>query len=160
MRKFYIILLIIGLSTVACKDSQKEAATLLLETAKTHLKEGKLDEARADIDSLRKQIPSMSEDRDAAIKLKDIRKEALKLHQEIELQTAQRELAITDSLLIIANLELDKLQQQVDAHKKALKATPEELTLLTRTRIKRDSIRTQFETLGAKIRYIRLKQKE
>jgi hypothetical protein len=48
----------------------------------------------------------------------------------------------------------------VDQHKKALKATPEELTLLTTTRIRRDSIRTQFETLGAKIRYIRQKQKE
>jgi len=51
-------------------------------------------------------------------------------------------------------------QAQVDEHKKALKATPEELTLLTRTRMKRDSIRTQFETLGMKIRYIHQKQKE
>ncbi len=82
------------------------------------------------------------------------------MHQEIELKAAQDELAATDSLLQIANHELDALQKQVDQHKKALKATPEELTLLTTTRIRRDSIRTQFETLGAKIRYIRQKQKE
>jgi hypothetical protein len=48
----------------------------------------------------------------------------------------------------------------VDEHKRALKATPEELTLLTRTRMKRDSIRTQFEALGMKIRYIHQKQSE
>jgi peptidoglycan hydrolase CwlO-like protein len=88
------------------------------------------------------------------------RKAALKEKQETELKKAQEELRLTDSLLQRTNYELDSLQQQVDAHKKALKATPEELTLLTKTRIKRDSIRTQFEVLGAKIRYIREKQKE
>lgn len=88
------------------------------------------------------------------------RKAALKEHQTTELKRAQEELRLTDSLLQITNRELDSLQQQVDKHKKALKATPEELTLLTRTRMKRDSIRTQFEVLGAKIRYIRKKIKE
>ena len=76
------------------------------------------------------------------------------------MKAAEDELASTDSLLQAANRELDALQKQVDQHKKALKATPEELTLLTRTRIRRDSIRTQHETLGAKIHYIRQKQKE
>ena len=88
------------------------------------------------------------------------RKAALKEKQETELIKAQEELRTTDSLLQITNRQLDSLQQQVDEHKKALKATPEELTLLTKTRIKRDSLRTQFEVLGAKIRYIREKQKE
>ena len=88
------------------------------------------------------------------------RKAALKEKQVTELRKAQDELRLTDSLLQRVNHELDSLQQQVDAHKKALKATPEELTLLTKTRIRRDSIRTQFEVLGAKIRYIREKIKE
>ena len=88
------------------------------------------------------------------------RKAALKEKQETELKKAQDELLRTDSLLQIANLELDSLQQKVEKDKAALKATPEELTLLTKTRIKRDSIRTQFEVLGAKIRYIREKMKE
>ena len=82
------------------------------------------------------------------------------MHQEIELKAAQDELAKTDSLLQIANKELEALQKEVDNHKAALKATPEELTRLTRTRIWRDSIRTQFETLGAKIRYIHQKQEK
>lgn len=88
------------------------------------------------------------------------RKAALKEHQETELKNAQLEMTITDSLLQVANLQLDSMQQAVDAHKKALKATPEELTALTRQRMKRDSLRTQFETLGMKIRYIHQKMKE
>jgi len=133
-----------------CGNNEKEQAAQLIETARTHFQQGALDAARADIDSLRKQFPNVVE----------ARKAALKLHQEIELKATQNELAVTDSLLQIANQELDALQKQVDQHKKALKATPEELTRLTMTRIRRDSIRTQFETLGAKIRYIRQKQKE
>ena len=88
------------------------------------------------------------------------RKAALKEHQATELKRAQDELRTTDSLLQIANRELATMQQQVDEHKAALKATEEELTALTRMRMRRDSIRTQFETLGMKIRYIRQKQKE
>ena len=88
------------------------------------------------------------------------RKAALKEHHETELKNAQLEMTITDSLLQVANHQLDSMQQAVDAHKKALKATPEELTALTRQRMKRDSLRTQFETLGMKIRYIHQKMKE
>ena len=88
------------------------------------------------------------------------RKAALKEHQATELKRAQDELLLTDSLLQQANAELEALQKQVDEDKAALKATAEELTLLTRTRVRRDSIRTQYEALGMKIRYIRKKQKE
>ncbi len=88
------------------------------------------------------------------------RKAELKLHQETELKRAQEELWLTDSLLQQANAELEALQKQVEADKSALKATADELTLLTTTRMRRDSIRTQYEALGMKIRYIRKKQKE
>ena len=145
-----IMIIAAVLFLTGCGNNEKEQASQLIEAARTHFEQGALDVARADIDSLRKQFPNVVE----------ARKAALQLHQEIELKAAQDELAATDSLLQIANRELDALQKQVDQHKKALKATPEELTLLTTTRIRRDSIRTQFETLGAKIRYIRQKQKE
>ena len=87
------------------------------------------------------------------------RKAALIEKQQTELKKAQDELWLTDSLLQLANKELEVMTQQVEAHKKALKATPEELTALTRMRVRRDSIRTQYETLGLKIRYIRKKMK-
>ena len=88
------------------------------------------------------------------------RKAALVEHQQTELKKAQDELWLTDSLLQLTNKELEAMTQEVEAHKKALKATPEELTALTKLRVKRDSIRTQYETLGLKIRYIRKKQSE
>lgn len=56
--------------------------------------------------------------------------------------------------------DLNYQQEKVDRDKAALRATPEELTMLTRTRMKRDSLRTQCEVLGGKIRYIHKKQKE
>lgn len=90
----------------------------------------------------------------------DARWKALRLHQETELRRAQEELAQTDSLLQLVQHDYDDMQVKVEKDKAALRATPEELTLLTQTRIKRDSLRTQCETLGAKIRYIRKKQEE
>ena len=88
------------------------------------------------------------------------RKAALIEHQVTELKKAQEELRKTDSLLQIANRELSAMTSEVEAHKQALKATAEELTALTEVRLKRDSIRTQFEALGLKIRYIHKKQSE
>ena len=148
--KHQILFFVAALMLAACGDNAKQEAQKLLMEAQTHFEQGDLDAASKDIDSLRKTYPTIVE----------ARKGALKLHQEIELKAAQDEMARTDSLLQAANQELEALQAQVDEHKKALKATPEELTLLTRTRMKRDSSRTQFETLGMKIRYIHQKQKE
>ena len=88
------------------------------------------------------------------------RKNALVEKQATELKKAQAELWKTDSLLQLTNQKLDALTKEVEAHKQALKATPEELTALTQLRIKRDSIRTQYEALGLKIRYIHKKQKK
>ena len=88
------------------------------------------------------------------------RKAALVEHQQTELKKAQDELWKTDSLLQLANKELEAMTKEVEEHKKALKATPEELTALTQLRVKRDSIRTQYEALGLKIRYIHKKQSE
>ena len=88
------------------------------------------------------------------------RKAALVEKQETELKKAQAELWKTDSLLQLTNQKFDSLTKEVEAHKQALKATPEELTALTQLRIKRDSIRTQYEALGLKIRYKNKKQKE
>lgn len=145
--------LIIYLTTVwfiACGETPQQQAEQLAQQAATLCEEGRLDEARLLIDSLRRTYPNIVEARNAA----------LRLHQDVELKIAQQELTRTDSLLVLANRELEALQQEVDAHKAALKATAEELTNVTRTRMRRDSIRTQFEAIGMKIRYIRQKQKE
>lgn len=142
--------IITGLLLAGCAPSEKQQAAQLLQETQTLFEQGNLDAARAGIDSLRRTFPDIVE----------ARKGAIRLHQEIELKSAQAELLMTDSLLQKADKELQAMQKETDMHKAALKATPEELTALTRKRMYRDSVRTQFEVLGAKIRYIRQKQKE
>jgi len=140
-----------ALLLVSCgENAAQKQAEEMLEKAGTCYEQGQYNEALIVIDSLRKVFPN-------AI---DARKKALKLYQDIELKKAQVELATTDSLLQAVNHDYVYQQEKVERDKAALRATPEELTMLTLTRIKRDSLRTQTEVLGAKIRYIHKKQKE
>ena len=132
------------------ENSTQKQAEEMLTKAGSFYEQGQYNEALTVIDSLRKIFPN-------AI---DTRKKALKLYQDIELKKAQQELLITDSLLQAVNHDYAYQQEKVDRDKAALCATPEELTMLTLTRMKRDSLRTQYEVLGAKIRYIHKKQKE
>lgn len=90
----------------------------------------------------------------------DARKAALKQKQDSSLLAAQQELAIVDSTLEAVKAEFQQKQAEVDAHKAALQATEQELTDLTLLRMKRDSLKVQWDLLGAKIKYIRQKQKE
>lgn len=150
MKRRLIIYITASLLVTACGETPQEQAAQLADKAAICCEEGRLTEARFLIESLRHTYPDIVE----------ARKAALKLHQDVELKIAQQELARTDSMLVLANRELEARQQQADAHKTALKATAEELTQLTKTRMRRDSIRTQYEALGMKIRYIRKKQRE
>ena len=110
MKRLIIILAAVWL--VACGESPQEQAELLARQAAECCEDGRLDEARTLIDSLRRTFPDIVE----------ARKAALRLHQDVELKIAQQELARTDSVLVVVNRQLDSLQQQVDAHKAALKA--------------------------------------
>lgn len=149
-RIFYILSCLILMTACGGNNKQQQEAEDLLTQANSLYEQGRYPEAKASIDSLRKLYPN-------AI---DARKKALKLSWEIELKEAQGELAVTDSLLQLVQHDYDNLQTKVEKDKAALRATPEELTALTRTRMKRDSLRTQCEILGTKIRYIRKKQEE
>ena len=135
---------------VACSnDTQKEAETLLNQTEELfELKQ--YDQALTVLDSLRKVYPNSV----------DTRKKALKLRQSIELKRSQEELALVDSMLQAVSHDYRYQQQKVDKDKQELRATAEELTMLTRTRMRRDSLQTRFDVLCAKIRYIHKKQKE
>ena len=147
---YAITMVVFLLLTVGCKDNKQQQAEQLLEQAEQQFEASDYQAALSTIDSLRKVFPN-------AI---NTRKKALKLYQNIELKKAQEELAVTDSLLQAIQHDFDYQQAKVEKDKAALRATPEELTMLTKTRMKRDSLRTQCETLGAKIRYIHKKQKE
>ena len=138
------------ITLVACENNSQKAAEGMLRTASTLYNSGEYDKALQAIDSLRKAYPTVI----------DIRKKALRLQQTIEIKMAQEELAVVDSMLQAVSHDLRYQQQKVERDKQELRATEEELTLLTKTSIRKDSLQTRFDVLCGKIRYIRKKQKD
>ena len=138
------------IALTSCQDNNQQAAVQMLEKADQLFREQQYDRALIVIDSLRKVYPTAVE----------TRKQALRLQQDIELKRSQEELAIVDSMLEVVKHDYVYQKQKVEKDKQELRATPEELTMLTKTRVKRDSLQTRFDVLCAKIRYIHKKQKE
>ena len=90
----------------------------------------------------------------------EARKAALIHKQDSTLAASQQELAVVDSALEAVNRIYQQKKAVVEQHQQDLVATEEELTELARLRMHRDSLQVQWETLGAKIRYIRKKMGE
>jgi PBP1b-binding outer membrane lipoprotein LpoB len=87
------------------------------------------------------------------------RKAGLKRMQDSTLLASQQELAIVDSALEAVKAEYERMKAEVEARKSTLQATEEELTALTLLRMRRDSLQVQWDVLGAKIKYIKVKMK-
>ena len=147
-----VVVMLMGVTMMlsACSDGQQKAAEQLLARADQLFEQQQYDRALIVIDSLRKAYPT-------AI---DIRRQALRLQQDIELKRSQEELAVLDSTLQAVKRDYEKMKEKVDKDKDELQATAEELTALTKARVRRDSLQTRFDVLCAKIRYIHKKQKE
>ncbi|MBR1932923.1 MAG: hypothetical protein IJ841_04470 [Prevotella sp.] len=85
----------------------------------------------------------------------DARRAALIHKQDSTLAASQARLAVVDSTLQAVNREYEAMKATVEQHRAELRATEQELTALTRLRMHRDSLQTEWEVLGAKIKYIR-----
>ena len=151
MKKTIVLLFAITVVLVSCggNDAQKTAEDML-EKAEKYFSEGSYDRAKITIDSLRKVYPGAVE----------TRKKALKLFQDISLKEAQEDLALTDSIMQAVSLDYNYIKDKVEKDKAQLRATAEELELLTRTKMKLDSLKVRFDMQCAKIKYIHKKQKE
>lgn len=90
----------------------------------------------------------------------DARKAALKQKQDSSLVDAQQRLAVVDSLLEVAKAEHDSLHAWVMSNSTKLKEQSPEVVKLNELRTRRDSLQVEWETLGAKIKYIRKKIEE
>lgn len=89
------------------------------------------------------------------------RKEALVQKQDSALAEAQQRLAWVDSALEATKAEHDRQHEWVMANSTKLKDNSPEVLKLNQLRAHRDSLQAEWETLGAKIKYIRkLKNKE
>ena len=151
MKKTIVLLFAITVVLVSCggNDAQKTAEDML-EKAEKYFSEGSYDRAKITIDSLRKVYPGAVE----------TRKKALKLFQDISLKEAQEDLALTDSIMQAVSLDYKYIKDKVEKDKAQLRATAEELELMTRTKMKLDSLKVRFDMQCAKIKYIHKKQKE
>ena len=127
----------------------RELKALVTEMRESYA-EGRDSACLAAIDTLRAKFPKAIAER----------KEALKLYQEASLRIAQKQLAYVDSALEAEKHIFRTMEKSVAAHKEAGIATAEELTALTRKRMLRDSLQTQFDVLCAKIKYIHKRQKQ
>lgn len=135
----------------ACgENSAKAEADKLLEQAETEFDNKQYDKALSTIDSLRKVYPNAIE----------TRKKALVMHQNIALKQAQADLAHTDSMMQAVTHNYNYQKAKVEKDKKELRATAEELQMLTLTKMKLDSLKVRFDVQCAKIKYIHKKQKE
>lgn len=88
------------------------------------------------------------------------RREALKTKQETSLKQAQEDLARIDSMLEATKRMHDTQHTFVMEHATELKDDSPEVLELNRLRARRDSLQAEWNTLGAKIKYIRKKQQE
>ncbi len=86
------------------------------------------------------------------------RKAALVHKQDSALAEAQQRLAVVDSLLEVAKAEHDRQHEWVMKHSTKLNDKSPEVLRLNQLRAHRDSLQVEWETLGAKIKYIRKKQ--
>lgn len=144
-------LLIPLLALTACTSADKnKMAEALYQKAQQEYQMGQYDDAIADLDSLKLHYAKQIEQREKGIKLR----------QDVLLKKAQGDLAKTDSALQAEIRHFSLVSAKAEKDKNAGIATAAELTDVTLTRMKRDSLQVRFDVLCGQIRYIHRKQKE
>lgn len=83
------------------------------------------------------------------------RKAALVHKQDSALAEAQQRLAVVDSLLEVAKAEHDRQHDYVMSNSTKFNDQSPEVLQLNQLRAHRDSLQVEWQTLGAKIKYIR-----
>ena len=150
MKLHLIIYIALAATLAGCAEKQDRELQALVTEMRESYAEGRDSACLAAIDTLRAKFPKAIAER----------REALKLYQEASLRIAQKQLAYVDSALEAEKHIFQTMEKSVAAHKEAGIATAEELTALTRKRMLRDSLQTQFDVLCAKIKYIHKRQKQ
>lgn len=146
----HLIIIAISLLAASCTGSGEKAAANLLGEIRQAYAEERDSECLVLIDTLRSRFPKAVAERKAA----------LSIYQEASLRRSQRDLAHTDSALQAVAADYAGQKQTVEQRHAAGIATSEELTALTRLRIRRDSLQTRFDVLCAQIKYIHKRQKQ
>lgn len=144
------VALLLLLLPTGCASDAKHEADHLLKSAEDLYNRGQYEQALLTLDSLRHIYPNAIE----------ARKKGLRLKQSIALKQAQADLAVTDSALQAVNADYAYQREKVERDRANLCATQEELDMLARTKMLRDSLQVRFDVQCAKIKYIHKRQKE
>ena len=144
-----ITLVIFSIVFVSCGDKWKHTeAEMLLEKARKCYAEKQYDKALSAIDSLRREYSSEIE----------LRKTALELYKDIELEKAEKAIQKVDAELKKAEKAYTLIMQDVDKKRKDGSIGYDELLAKTKAKARLDSLRIAFDTECAKIRYIKIKK--
>ncbi len=101
MKKILIVALVAAMFA-ACGENAEESAAKLLAEARTAMEQGRYDDGRALIDSLRQTYPTAVEGR----------RNAIKLENELELTDAKTSLAKADSALAAETATLEAMKKE------------------------------------------------
>lgn len=88
------------------------------------------------------------------------RKEALIRRQDSTLKASQKEVEQLDKEIQVVTQKYNQMKREAQLAHDAGTATAEQLRSVTRMRMHRDSLKTRFDMLCAKIKYIRRRQSE
>lgn len=90
----------------------------------------------------------------------ELRKTALKHHQDSALTASQKDVERLDRELQQASAEYQRLKKAADAAHANGTGTAEQFKEVTFMRLKRDSLQAQFDATCSKIKYIRKRMEE
>ena len=88
------------------------------------------------------------------------RKEALIHRQDSTLRASQKEVEQLDKEIQVVTKKYNQMKREAQQAHDAGTATAEQLREVTRMRMRRDSLKTRFDMLCAKIKYVRRRQSE
>lgn len=149
MKTKIILLCAVALAVCSCDNPHQEAQNLM-SSIKENFSQGHYPQTLSLIDSLRKNYPKEIE----------LRKEALKIYQDAALKMAQNKLMQADSALQSMTAEYEKRKAEVEGLRSKGTATAEDLSGVTKMKIKLDSVKTRFDAEVARVKFIHKKQAE
>lgn len=107
--KRYGIIVLAALIMVACGDNGDKKAEVRLASAQQSFERGDFNEAKLQLDSIRKLYPKAFE----------VRKKGIKLMQQVELQEQNRTIAYLDSMLKVKQLDVEAKKKNFSFEKNA-----------------------------------------
>lgn len=139
-----LLAMIIMATMCGCReDARVKQARELLKNANEHFESKQYDSVRANLDELAATYTDY----------KPSKVEQALISQMRTVLKAQEQIKGVDSLLQEAQVQYNAMKMSVDEHKAAGCATAGELTSLTRMRLKRDSLKTEFDKLCYKVMF-------